>query len=55
MFTGFMTYYRNPSIHRIRDDLDKAEVIRIVSWIDHLLALVERAERASGALGPLPF
>jgi uncharacterized protein (TIGR02391 family) len=54
MFTGFMTYYRNPSIHRLRDDLDKAEVIRIVSWIDHLLALVDRAERASGALGPMP-
>ena len=54
MFTGFMTYYRNPSIHRLRDDLDKPEVIRIVSWIDHLLALVDRAERASGTFGPLP-
>jgi uncharacterized protein (TIGR02391 family) len=53
MFTGFMTYYRNPSIHRLRDDLDKPEVIRIVSWIDHLLALVERAERTVGTREPL--
>jgi uncharacterized protein (TIGR02391 family) len=54
MFTGFMTYYRNPSIHRLRDDLDKPEVIRIVSWVDHLLALIERSEGASGTFGPLP-
>jgi uncharacterized protein (TIGR02391 family) len=48
MFTGLMTYYRNPAAHRIRDDLDKREVIRIVTWIDHLLTLVGRADRPFG-------
>src|SRR5688572_5564828 len=36
MYAGLMSYYRNPAAHRIRDDLDKQEVMRIVSWIDHL-------------------
>lgn len=47
MFAGVMTFYRNPGMHRVRDDLDRDEVLRIVSWIDHLLTLVARAERLS--------
>jgi len=43
MYAGLMSYYRNPAAHRIRDDLDKDEVTRIVSWVDHLLTLVGRA------------
>ncbi len=44
MFTGFMTYHTNPSIHRLRDDLDKPEMIRIVSWIDPRVATFAATE-----------
>ena len=47
MYAGLMSYYRNPAAHRIRDDLDKKEVMRIVSWIDHLLTLIGRARAAA--------
>jgi len=41
MYRGLMAYYRNPVGHRLRDDLDRNEVLHVVSWIDHLLWLIE--------------
>lgn len=49
MFRGLVAFYRNPSGHRIRDDVDRERAIRVVVWIDHLLGLVELARTRSGA------
>src|SRR5207249_4087384 len=42
MYRGVMAYYRNPTGHRVRDDFDREEALRIVAWIDHLLLLIAR-------------
>jgi integrase len=43
MYRGLWAYYRNPTAHRVRDDLDRNEVLRVVSWIDHLLWLIDQS------------
>lgn len=43
MYRGVMAYYRNPAGHRLRNDLDRDEALRIVAWIDHLLLLMDKA------------
>jgi uncharacterized protein (TIGR02391 family) len=42
MYRGVMAYYRNPTGHRVRDDFDREEALRIVAWVDHLLLLIGR-------------
>lgn len=43
MYRGLWAFYRNPTAHRVRDDLDRIEVLRVVSWIDHLLWLIDQS------------
>ncbi|MEK6225951.1 MAG: TIGR02391 family protein [Chloroflexota bacterium] len=47
MFTGLMSYYRNPATHEVFADLSQRGVREIVGWVDHLLTLVGQADRAS--------
>lgn len=48
MYRGLWSYYRNTTAHRVRDDLDRNEVLRVVSWIDHLLWLIDqRADKST--------
>ncbi len=42
IYRGVMAYYRNPTGHRVRDDFEREEALRIVAWIDHLLLLIAR-------------
>jgi hypothetical protein len=42
MYRGVMAYYRNPTGHRLQDDFDRDDALRIVAWIDHLLVLIGR-------------
>jgi uncharacterized protein (TIGR02391 family) len=42
MYRGLMAFYRNPVGHRLHDDLDRTEALHVVSWIDHLLWLIDR-------------
>lgn len=42
MYRGVMAYYRNPTGHRLHDDFDRDDALRIVAWIDHLLVLMGR-------------
>jgi uncharacterized protein (TIGR02391 family) len=44
MYRGVMAYYRNPTGHRVRDDFDRDEALRIVAWVDHLLLLVAKIQ-----------
>jgi uncharacterized protein (TIGR02391 family) len=41
MYRGLMAFYRNPVGHRLHDDLDRNEALHVVSWIDHLLWLID--------------
>ena len=41
MYQGLMAFYPNPVGHRLHDDLDRNEAPRVVSWIDHLLWLID--------------
>jgi hypothetical protein len=41
LYRGVFAFYRNGTGHRVRDDFDPNEALRIVSWIDHLLGLIE--------------
>jgi uncharacterized protein (TIGR02391 family) len=43
MYRGLMAFYRNPTGHRLHDNFDRDDALRIVAWIDHLLLLVARA------------
>lgn len=47
MFRGLVAFYRNPSGHRLRDDVDRDQAVRLVVWIDLLLALVGEARERS--------
>jgi hypothetical protein len=42
MYRGVMAYYRNPTGHRLHDNFDRDDALRIVVWIDHLLMLIGR-------------
>jgi uncharacterized protein (TIGR02391 family) len=42
MYRGTIAFYRNGTGHRVRDDFDPKEAVRIVAWIDHLLGLLDR-------------
>jgi uncharacterized protein (TIGR02391 family) len=42
IYRGVMAYYRNPTGHRVRDDFEREEALRIVAWVDHLLLLIAR-------------
>lgn len=46
MFTGVMSYYRNPATHEVFVDLSQRGVREIVGWVDHLLTLVGQADRS---------
>lgn len=41
LFRGMTGFYRNGTGHRLRDDFDPGAARRIVSWVDHLLGLLE--------------
>lgn len=41
IYRGVIGFYRNGTGHRLRDDFDPDEAIRIVRWIDHLLWLLD--------------
>lgn len=43
MFRGLVAFFRNPSGHRLRDDVERDHALRVVVWIDLLLALMEEA------------
>jgi len=41
VYRGIAAFYRNGTAHRVRpDDFDPEEAMRIVLWVDHLLALI---------------
>jgi uncharacterized protein (TIGR02391 family) len=46
IYRGVAGFYRGGTAHRLRDDFDPNEALRIVSWVDHLLILLEDAIRA---------
>jgi uncharacterized protein (TIGR02391 family) len=46
MYRSVAAFYRNGTAHRLRDDFDQNEALRIVSWVDHLLMLLGDAIRA---------
>jgi hypothetical protein len=42
VYRGIAAFYRNGTHHRVRaEDFDPDEAMRIVSWIDHLLGLID--------------
>ena len=42
IYRGVYAFYRNGTGHRSRpNDFDPDEAMRVVSWIDHLLGLIE--------------
>ncbi len=41
MYRGIYAYYRNGTGHRLREDFDPNEALRIVAWVDHLLGLLD--------------
>jgi uncharacterized protein (TIGR02391 family) len=42
VYRGIAAFYRNGTAHRVRaDDFDPEEAMRIVSWVDHLLGLID--------------
>jgi uncharacterized protein (TIGR02391 family) len=42
LYRGIAAFYRNGTAHRVRaEDFDPDEAMRIVSWIDHLLLLID--------------
>jgi integrase len=47
MFTGLMSYYRNPATHEVFADLSQRGVREIVGWVDHLLTLVGQATKST--------
>jgi integrase len=46
LYRGITAFYRGGTAHRLRDDFDPNEALRIVLWIDHLLGLLAEAVRA---------
>jgi uncharacterized protein (TIGR02391 family) len=42
VYRGIAAFYRNGTAHRVRaEDFDPEEAARIVSWVDHLLGLID--------------
>lgn len=48
-YAGLMGLYRNRAIHELRRDLDQRAARQIVSWIDHLLVLLDEAAPQTSA------
>ena len=43
LYRGLMAYHRNPAGHHVMDEFAAEEALRIVVWVDHLLALIAKA------------
>lgn len=42
LYLGVYRLYRNGLGHRLREDIHNDEAFRVVSWIDHLLQMLEK-------------